>query len=170
MIEIYKEQFNQENPHYNDVMKSVINSTSGIMGKTENHKVKRLVSTCASEAWSWIMKHCQEDYFLKEAIVGDTTFYIYGVQYTSQKETHNLPQYLQILGEQLVKVYEGAKSMTGGDWSRLIHRNVDCITIKGKPSSFKYIGKNWGDFRDHKIPPHVVFQPIKNLKVDWTLR
>lgn len=170
LLDKYKDNLNSKNETYEDLIKILNNTTAGMLGKTKKHHYERKITTSNDEMWNYLSNKDKEDLFVYSVKVKGTQFFVYGEKNSILKDQHNLPQYLQIVGEQLIKMYWAAKLFCGGKWNRLIHRKADCLTIRGKPTAgHELIQDEEGYFREQPPPEprHVVNWPYKNMKVGW---
>jgi hypothetical protein len=90
-------------------------------------------------------------------------FHIFGNKRVIQRSEHNLPFYIQILDQQLMRMYEMRSVLTGGSWCdkgwveaegrEVLWRNIDCIIVKNpyplceKPKQLQ----EWGDIVEEEI-------------------
>jgi hypothetical protein len=168
--ESYNEVVNMENPHAKAMLKLLNNSTGGILGKHKSSRENVKISTSEEEAFMWLGSHIDDDIYVHEMVRGDKKFYIYGSKTTTLMEKTNIPMYIQILGEQLVKLHKAIVLATGNDFSRLVYRKVDSFTIRGEPVDSSFITDSRGGFSKDIVPTidSTRNHPHKNIVVDWT--
>ncbi len=154
-------EFNEFDVAFNKLMN---NTTSGMLGKTTVKKYKTGISLDKNEAFGHLVEFDKEglDVFsLEETVVRNEkshTFHIFGNRKVIQKSEHNLPIYVQILDQQLIKLFQMVEKTTGSYFYKgvynkgkgeVIYRNIDCVIVKN-PKKVK-TGNNWGDIHEEEI-------------------
>jgi hypothetical protein len=159
-------EFNEFDIAFNKILN---NTTSGFLGKTTIKKYETGFSTDEKEAFENLCEYDKEglDWFrIQEKIEWegkDHHFHIFGNKKVIQRSEHNLPFYIQILDQQLIKLYDMRTQLTGechfeGSWitrqdREVLWRNIDCIIVK---NPYKLIEKpkqlqEWGDTVEEEI-------------------
>lgn len=160
-------EFNEFDVAFNKLLN---NTTSGFLGKTTIKKYKTGISTDENEAFDNLCEFDKEglDVFsMREKVEWegkDHHFHIFGNKRIIQRSEHNLPFYIQILDQQLIKLYNMRDKLTGefhyaGEWRsasperEVLWRNIDCIIIRNprklieKPKCLQ----EWGDVVEEEI-------------------
>jgi hypothetical protein len=158
-------QYNEFDIAFNKLMN---NTTSGMLGKTTVKKYTTGISLDINEAFDNLCESDKEgkDVFrLMEDVEKDGKkhrFHIFGNRTVVQKSEHNLPFYIQILDQQLIKLYSMCCERTGsyhfkGKWRQgqgeVLWRNIDCCIVKN-PVPFQERPKclqKWGDTVEEDI-------------------
>ena len=125
--------------------KNVLNSLTGMMGKTNTSSYKTSITTDINEVWDLIALNLDkiDTFFLKHQEYQDKTLYIYGFKKKSAIYTNNLPMYIQILDQSNILLHKLQVKMGG----ELIYRKTDAVVmLKGKNivECDKNLRKNWG--------------------------
>jgi len=111
---------------YKDVLKFMINSISGLLGKTETTNTKLYVDNDEDRVW--------ESYFKNKG--GDESLifrefeglFAYGTQSKNIKLSNNLPMYIQILDWANIKLHRLILEL--GGYENLYYRKTDCVVMK----------------------------------------
>ena len=112
--------------------KLVINSLSGILGKTQT-KVKQVgLSVSLNELWSdWLVPEVQSNPnynpYLNEIKSGEDKVYLYGTELRKKSMSNGLPMYIQILDWSNEALYQLGKDVGG----EIVYRKTDCIVSIG---------------------------------------
>jgi hypothetical protein len=159
-------EFNEFDVAFNKLLN---NTTSGFLGKTTIKKYETGISTDENEAFDNLCEFDREglDVFsMREKVEWEGKehhFHIFGNKKVIQRSEHNLPFYIQILDQQLLKMYDMRSKLTGGGhfegkWTEaegreVLWRNIDCIIVKNpyplceKPKHLQ----EWGDIVEEDI-------------------
>lgn len=167
MMEQYQTKLNPKNPHYKDLVKLLNNSISGILGKTKVHRPQSYISTSEVETFSYLVQNAKENIFHHSLETDEREYHLYGNKCSVYLNKHNLFMYIQILCNQLNKLYKAIKSATNNNFNRLVYRNVDSFSIMDEPSNTDFIGNEIGQFSEDEPPEYIFRHPYKNVEVDW---
>jgi len=119
-----------------EITKTLINSISGFLGKTETNQYILQVDNDINRVWESIPKNVN-DFFFKE----QNGTYLYGKKSTKQLLENNLPMYIQILdwANMLMSKY----ILELGGFDNLLYRKTDAFIMKDvgiKPNFSDEIG------------------------------
>lgn len=168
LLDTYPKLLNDKNPHKDKLLKLLNNTTSGILGKTKQVKSTRKLTTSQEEMFLWFIKNDKSDYYINHCDIEEKDFYIYGDNHKTDLKTHNLPMYIQILSQQMIKMYLGIKSFTDDNWDRLVYRNIDSFVMEGEPECMSLFDYTEAGFFGQDDLPEVVFnQPLKNAEINF---
>jgi hypothetical protein len=125
--------------------KNIINSITGMLGKTKQSSYNTSISTDINEVWECLNNNAEKvnDFFLKEKTYEDKVLYIYGFRNKSDIYTNNLPMYIQILDQSNIKLHQ-LQMKLGGE---LLYRKTDAVVVLGGKNiveSDKTLRSNWG--------------------------
>ena len=137
--------------------KMLINSISGLLGKTSSRKKTAFIGTNTDDIWeNWVLddednkiSNNKQLYFspIKNE---EFTVYLYGVETKVESLTSGLPMYIQILDSANIALYDMTKSVGG----TCLYRKTDCIvSLLGKLPEDKIIkypcsySDTWGKYR-----------------------
>lgn len=168
MMEQYQKKLNDKNPHYNDLIKLINNTISGVLGKTKTHRPKSFISTSEDETFEYLVKNAKENIFHHSLETDTREYHLYGNKCSVYLNKHNLFMYIQILCNQLNILYKAIKKATKNNFNRLIYRNIDSFSIMGKPSDESFIGVERGYFTEEEPPKYIFKHLYKNVQVDWS--
>jgi hypothetical protein len=117
------------------MLKSMNNATSGMLGRTHRHKLKKILTSSEVEAQRFILENNEkEDVFFQNVKVeheGEERNFIYaGYKEKIELDQHNLPMYLQILCCVNVLMHKHMLAATAGNLNRVVYRNIDSFTFK----------------------------------------
>ena len=134
------------------LQKTLINTITGCLGKTNSKTNKVGLTTKLEEVWeNNIIKKLNKEkeiYFKKlDFKHRDESLYIFGETITTAKYSNNLPQYIQILDWSNINLHKMRVKMGG----ELIFRKTDCcVVLNGQPVEEKGIKckETWGSFRN----------------------
>lgn len=126
--------------------KNIINSITGMLGKTKQSSYNMSITTDMNEVWNCLDENADKlDSFVLKEIErqANKILYIYGVKNQKNIYTNNLPMYIQILDQSNIKLHQLAKQMGG----RVLFRKTDAVMVyKGtaiEPYD-KRLRANWG--------------------------
>jgi len=125
--------------------KNIINSITGMLGKTKQSHYNTSISTDINEVWECLNSNAEKvnDFFLKENRYDGKVLYIYGFRNKSEIYTNNLPMYIQILDQSNIKLHQ-LQMKLGGE---LLYRKTDAVVVLGGKNiveSDKTLRSNWG--------------------------
>ena len=125
--------------------KNIINSITGMLGKTKQSSYNTSISTDINEVWECLNANAEKvnDFFVKENTYEDKVLYIYGFKNKSEIHTNNLPMYIQILDQSNIKLHQ-LQMKLGGE---LLYRKTDAVVVLGGKNiveSDKTLRSNWG--------------------------
>ena len=126
--------------------KNIINSITGMLGKTKQSSYTTSITTDINEVWECLNANNDkvDDFFLKQEKYDETrTLYIYGFKNKSEIFTNNLPMYIQILDQSNIKLHQLQMKMGG----ELVYRKTDAVVVLGGKNITecdKTIRSNWG--------------------------
>lgn len=112
--------------------KFVINSLSGILGKTHT-KIKQVgLSVGLNELWEdWLVPEVQSNpnynAYLNEIKSGEDKVYLYGTEIKTKCLSNGLPMYIQVLDWSNEALYQLGKDVGG----EIVYRKTDCIVSIG---------------------------------------
>tara|TARA_R110000787_G_scaffold162464_2_gene275882 strand:+ start:856 stop:4158 length:3303 start_codon:yes stop_codon:yes gene_type:complete len=126
--------------------KNIINSITGMLGKTKQSSYTTSITTDINEVWECLNANNDkvDDFFLKQEKYDETrTLYIYGFKNKREIFTNNLPMYIQILDQSNIKLHQLQMKMGG----ELVYRKTDAVVVLGGKNITecdKTIRSNWG--------------------------
>ena len=135
---------------YPALQKLMINSISGLMGKTEGKSLRVDIDTDQNRVLECIGERAETaDLYIKNLTINNAKYYMYGkTERTFHSETP-LPLYIQILDRNNMMLYDMVKEM-GGD---LIYRKTDCaICVNCDPKTTPPKDPEWGGWRESDMP------------------
>ena len=142
----------EDTAKYPALQKLMINSISGLMGKTEGKCLRVDIDTDQNRVLECIGERAETaDLYIKNLTINNTKYYMYGkTERTFHSETP-LPLYIQILDRNNMMLYDMVKEM-GGD---LIYRKTDCaICVNCDPKTKPQKDPKWGGWRESEMPEH----------------
>lgn len=113
--------------------KNILNSITGMLGKTKQSSYNMSMTTDINEVWNTIDENIDniDNFILKEIERQEgKVLYIYGIKNKKNIYTNNLPMYIQILDQSNIKLHQLSKQMGG----QLLYRKTDAVIM--------YMGKN----------------------------
>ena len=137
---------------YPALQKLMINSISGLMGKTEGKCLRVDIDTDQNRVLECIGERAETaDLYIKNLTINDAKYYMYGkTERTFHSETP-LPLYIQILDRNNMMLYDMVAEM-GGD---LLYRKTDCaICVNCDPNTKPQTDPEWGGWRESEMPEH----------------
>ena len=140
----------EDTQKYPALQKLMINSISGLMGKTEGKCLRVDIDTDQNRVLECIGERAETaDLYIKNLTINDTKYYMYGkTERTFHSETP-LPLYIQILDRNNMMLYDMVKEM-GGD---LLYRKTDCaICVNCDPKTKPQKDPEWGGWRESDMP------------------
>ena len=135
---------------YPALQKLMINSISGLMGKTEGKTLRVDIDTDENRVLECVSERAEtSDLYIKNLTINDKKYYMYGkTERTFHSETP-LPLYIQILDRNNIMLYDMVKKM-GGD---LLYRKTDCaICVNCDPKTKPQKDPEWGGWRESDMP------------------
>ena len=125
--------------------KNIINSLTGMFGKTRQSSYDISITTDINEVWNGLDDNIDrlDDFQLKTLGQSDKMIYLYGFKNKRNIYTNNLPMYIQILDQSNIKLHQLAKKMGG----QILYRKTDAVimyngvTVKAFDKTLR---KNWG--------------------------
>ena len=111
-----------------DITKTLINSISGYLGKTESHSYSLEVDSDINRVWETIPENIN-DFFFQERTYDETKkLYLFGQKNTKTLLQNNLPMYIQILdwANMLMSKY----ILELGGFDNLLYRKTDAFIMK----------------------------------------
>ncbi len=147
-------------------------TTSGILGKTKYHIVKKWITTDIEQAYNYLVEHHDEEVFILPIKFDykqeEYKMWCYGIHYKSIKENNNFCIYNQILAQQSIYLYKFIKESCNNDWERLLYRRTDAFTIKPFEKNYeKFLGTELGELKIIENPTIPRNQPYKDAEIDW---
>lgn len=137
-----------------NLIKLLINTITGCLGKTYNKKLKVGLTTNLDEIWeNDILKNCDNknnEYYFKKFNINEKDLFISGEIEKTKMINNALPIYIQILDWSNIKLSEMIKKMGG----ECIYRKTDCAVciggnyVKEIEKDINNITKTWGSFRN----------------------
>jgi len=121
IIDEMKDRFSPE------ITKTLINSISGYLGKTESYSYSLEVDSDINRVWESIPQNIN-DFFFQEKKYNDKSMYLFGKKTTKQLLQNNLPMYIQILdwANMLMSKY----ILELGGFDNLLYRKTDAFIMK----------------------------------------
>jgi len=112
--------------------KFVINSLSGILGKTYMTTKQVGLSVGLNELWDdWLVPEIQDNpnlnVYLNEIKSGEDKIYLYGTEIKTKSLSNGLPMYIQVLDWSNQALYQLGKDVGG----EIVYRKTDCIVSIG---------------------------------------
>ena len=162
--------------------KNIINSITGMMGKTKSTSYNAKITTDINEVWDCLTENMEKiyDFFMKQEYYDDEKIlYIYGFKKKQSIYTNNLPMYIQILDQSNIKLHQLQKKLGG----QLLFRKTDAVIVLGGKNiveSDKTLRENWGketiipkeellmyDYGFHASHDRAVENPFFENTDDW---
>ena len=147
------DEIKEDTEEHLDLQKLMINSISGMMGKTEGKHTKVDIDSNMNRVWE-VMKIVgskNEDMFWEHLEISGNTYYMYGrIERTFHSEVA-LPIYIQILDRGNMLLYDMIKAMGG----ECIYRKTDCAITIGSTGKLPTGKVEWGGYRESEIPEHL---------------
>jgi hypothetical protein len=123
--------------------KDILNSLTGMLGKTHASTYKMSITTDLNEIWDCLESNGETNFILEELVHQGKVLYIYGYKRTATVVTNNLPMYIQMLDQSNIILHKLQVKLGG----RLVYRKTDAVlVIGGEPvkSYDKNKRENWG--------------------------
>jgi len=170
----YSDFIERSNGNIN-VLKSLMNSLSGILGRSHRKITDTHISTSCDDVGNYFYKqaHKHDDFgldgsFCYQYDVNEEDryfFYSYHKEYKLQE--NNVAIYHQILDHQAMLLHDYVEFFTEGDWSKLLYRNIDCFTvIKNNDMDYEeYVSKEIGDVKLQENPNNLYHIPYRDSQV-----
>jgi len=110
-----------------DITKTLINSISGYLGKTESYSYSLEVDSDINRVWESIPQNVN-DFFFQERKLESSSLYLFGKKTTKQMLQNNLPMYIQILdwANMLLSKY----ILELGGFENLLYRKTDAFIMR----------------------------------------
>jgi len=151
--------------------KALNNATSGILGKTSIKREDRSISTDVSEAFHYLHNNKDKNLFHHIKWVeheGEKfKFHIAGNRQRIEKSEHNLPMFIQIYDQELVKLHQIYMKLGG----RIVYRRCDTIILEGVHKGYeKFLSDEWGGIREQPVSNEYsdyITHTYPNIEVDW---
>ena len=108
--------------------KNILNSVTGMFGKTKSSSYNTSITTDINEVWDCLTENIDKvnDFFLKQEQYDEKrTLYIYGFNKKQSIYTNNLPTYIQILDQSNIKLHQLQMKMGG----ELVYRKTDAVVV-----------------------------------------
>lgn len=164
-LKLMEQDPNEEARTHGKVLSKVCcNTISGLLGKDKMTYTQNRVSWDREQMKNFLYGNSMKGKpFYLEFKRDDKSFFHYGYNDVISLERNNLPHYFQILCQQAMMVYDYMKELTNGDFSKVLYRRVDAITIE-KPLKCPHLftGHN-GGLRRQDNPLRPVNKPYHNL-------
>ena len=138
---------------YPALQKLMVNSISGLMGKTEGKCLRVDIDTDENRVLECISERVNtSDLYIKNMTINNKKYFMYGKTERTFHSDTALPLYIQILDRNNIMLYDMVKDM-GGD---LLYRKTDCaICVNCDPAKLKLKPEpKWGDWRESEMPEH----------------
>ena len=131
-----------------NLVKNILNAITGLLGRNLNTHFDTNLTTDINEVWNGIGTDMNKinKLFLKSIEYNEKTLHIWGIRKDNELLTNNLPNYIQILDQSNIKIYELQKRLGG----ELIFRKTDCVICYKNNRSFEDTDgsrKNWGTYK-----------------------
>ena len=145
------DKISDDTEEYPDLQKLMVNSISGLMGKTEGKSLKVDIDSNINRVYEVIQKTCNDkDLYIENIEINDKKYYMYGKTERCFYSDIALPLYMQILDRGNMLLYDMIKDMKG----ECIYRKTDCaITINSK-GKLKEGDAKWGEWRESEMPSY----------------
>lgn len=133
-----------------NLIKMVINTITGCLGKTYGKHLKVGLTTSLDEAVENELMKITEDFYFKKLNVNNNNFMIFGKMEKTKFINNSLPIYIQILDWSNIKLHQMINQMGG----ECIFRKTDCAVCIGGNQVIEIekdindITKTWGSFRN----------------------
>lgn len=128
------------------VVKNILNSLTGLLGRTKSTSYDTNITTDINEVWTGIDKelHRIDDMFIKNITKDDKDIHVWGFKNKKELLTNSLPVYIQILDQSNIKIHKLACEMGG----EIVFRKTDMLVSIGgvmpiQPSHSRY---DWGGY------------------------
>lgn len=147
-ITFIMEQIGYDTKGKRGLIKNILNAITGLMGRTSNTNFITNLTTDINEVWNGIGNDLNKinKMFLKSIEYKDKTLHLWGTRNDKDLLTNNLPNYIQILDQSNIKIYQLQKKIGG----ELIFRKTDAI-ICYKGEEFIECDdtkrENWGTYK-----------------------
>lgn len=136
---------------YPDLQKLMINSISGLMGKTEGKNLKVDIDTSINRVYDVIANTCNDrDLHIENLNINGNKYYMYGKTERCFYSDIALPLYIQILDRGNIMLYDMIKDMKG----ECIYRKTDCAITINSEGQLKDGEAKWGEWRESEMPSH----------------
>lgn len=136
---------------YPDLQKLMINSISGLMGKTEGKSLKVDIDSNINRVYEVIQKACNDqDLYIENIEINDKKYYMYGKTERCFYSDIALPLYMQILDRGNMLLYDMIKDMKG----ECIYRKTDCAITINSQGKLKEGDVKWGEWRESEMPSY----------------
>jgi len=134
---------------HKSVIKMIINSISGNLGKTDNKLTKLMVNNDIERVWEdfFSKSHKWENNFIFREKDG---LYCWGQQSHIELLTTNLPMYIQILDWSNIVLHRYIRKL--GGYENLIYRKTDSITMRRTPQTQLKPSTEIGGYRIEPLP------------------
>jgi hypothetical protein len=136
-----------------DITKTLINSISGMLGKTQYSKTTLEVDNDVNKVWELITKNKNvNELFIREK----DGLYLYGKETNTDMMSNNLPMYIQILDWANMLLAKHILSL--GGFNHLVYRKTDCFIMNDigiKPN----ISDEMGAYKLESMP---IYMPPMN--------
>ena len=140
----------------NNLNKLVTNGLCGFLGKTMSNKFTRYVNRNKDEVDAWHYENAYKETACHIRNVEGIDYYVYGHRNEKTLMENNLPMYIQIVCQQLRKVYNMQQKI---GWKNVIHRKADAITFYDPQNKIEsYVSEEIGGWRICNNPT----KPIKS--------
>jgi hypothetical protein len=145
LAEKYNIEYTDINGKKKIFSKLVINSLSGMLGRTKSKYSKLTIDQSSDNVWTYIKNNKDKDIYLDEIGVKDDKMFIYGEENNTELFQNRMPMYLQILDWSNIELYKMVKKL--GGFENLIYRKTDCVIMKNNDLFDNYnFNKNIGDY------------------------
>lgn len=134
---------------YPDLQKLMINSISGLMGKTDGKCLKVDIDNNINRVYDMIADRAgNPDFFIENLDIKDQKYYMYGKTERTQYSEIALPIYIQILDRGNMLLFDMVKAMGG----ECIYRKTDCAITINSTGQLKEGDAKWGEWRESEFP------------------
>lgn len=145
------DKITDDTEEYPDLQKLMINSISGLMGKTEGKNLKVDIDSNINRVYEVIQKTCNDkDLYIENIEINDKKYYMYGKTERCFYSDIALPLYMQILDRGNMLLYDMIKDMKG----ECIYRKTDCAITINSQGKLKKGEAKWGEWRESEMPSY----------------
>lgn len=145
--------------------KLVINSLSGMLGRTKWKHSKLRLDQSADNVWNWVADNKDKNIILDNIGYGNEKMYIYGEENKTDLFENRLPMYLQILDWSNIELYKMVDRL--GGFENLVYRKTDCVIMKKNLCFYNYKFNNKiGGYDIEEKFEEKVYYPTRYLNAD----
>ena len=150
------------NNKHQSIMKCVINSISGLLGKTKSSYTSLNIDTNYEEVWKFIKNNQYQNIYFNET----DDMYLYGLRQSKDLMDNNVAMYIQILdwGNMMLD----SLIMDLGGYKNLMYRKTDYIIMKPNPLlDNTKISKEVGGYKYETLPSYYSSKDNLNIKFNY---